>query len=382
MKVSPNRFHVWLLLLLIACLSASVSAQSSKQRRSFRRAFRPSDKAQESQEARVSAIASLAAFDTQLAVELFAEAWMQVEAEALESEEDQQPYLWRGFRDKRLELRAELNARRELHDLLAAALLECKTGEALAWMWSQAQSDPKLPMTLRLLMSQRAPEAPDWKLLAESVKRARKVEDIDITLSATKAAGPAEQAASDFIVECLSHDDAGIRELAAQTAASLALPAAIEPLIAGLEGIQGRTLLCFVHALEVLTDAHIGRTSTAWQQWFEREGASYVAGEHSLGAGIAKAKGGGQGPSYYGISLTGESVLFLFDSSRSMDRALSDGSRKPEPGEKSRFSRAQEDLMRALGALPTGSHFNVITFAGSLQLFSESPVEVNEDSIT
>ncbi|MCP3917170.1 MAG: VWA domain-containing protein [bacterium] len=342
--------------------------------RDVKRAFRPVRDVADAFAPRRAALESLRSSDSPEVVDVLVDAYQQVEKEALEAEEPRRAYLRRGFRDKHLEPRPGLDDARSLHDEILSQLAGLERPDTVEALVARGLEERRLPVTLRASLVARA-GAPAQPVVV-AAQRAKKSEDVFVALTALAATGPEARDGGGRVADWLAHDDALIRETAIRAAVALRSPLVIEPLVQRLEEEPLRARGRIAAALKQLTGAGIGPSPAGWRQWLEREGAAFTSGERPLGAGVdvnAAKAARAAGPQYYGIPLDGESILFVFDRSKSMQKKIDAGA--------TRFAAAKAELVRALGQLRAGVRFNILAFGGTLDGFSEEMTAADPETV-
>lgn len=191
-------------------------------------------------------------------------------------------------------------------------------------------------------------------------------------LAAAALATPGRSGAAPALLAALAEDAPHVRAAAARALGALGDRAAVAPLVARLALEKGRVRGEVVAALEAITRQGLGDSPAAW--------AAVVAGTDPK---LVEAKPT-HPPSFFGLPVTGERVVFVLDRSLQMSDAhalAEEGKRErlqalctPKDGEripwrqlKSRMQLAQAHVRHAVDGLPAASRFEVVVFAEDVQ---------------
>jgi len=191
-------------------------------------------------------------------------------------------------------------------------------------------------------------------------------------LAAAALAQPGRSGASAALVAALAEDAPSVRAAAARALGALADRAAVGPLVARLPLEKGRVRGDVVAALEAVTRQPLGDAPAAW--------AAVAAGTDPAAAAAERA----YPPSFFGLPVTADRVVFVLDRSLMMSdpNALAeegkrerlealctpkDGDRIPWRQLKSRMQLAQAQIRHAVAGLPPSARFEVVYFAEDVQ---------------
>lgn len=351
----------------------------------FRKAFRATRNPEQKHEQRLAALNSVKDFnDPKLGTALVA-AYDQVDHELAEREGEHREYVLRLARNKALSMREGINDPRLL---LATAMERIKTlrpPASIRPIVEEALSNRTLPLTLRLECARLARflasdvPGPILKLLS---KRPRSPGDTLTLLTCAGALGPAGRPALKIALDTLSHKDAALREAAFAALSTIGSGEGIAPLIERLEAEQGHTLKHLTASLQILTGQTISSSTKAWKSWLKQEGQAYSEGRVPLGRGKAVVQDlAPGGASYHGLPIDGSSVLFVVDVSQSMHVMMAGKDKAEEAAPESRLERALTELARTLQILPPDTQFNIVAFAGRLELYAEEPVLASPERV-
>jgi hypothetical protein len=356
----------------------------------FRKAFRVTRNPEQKHEQRLAALNSVKDFnDPKLGMALVA-AYDQVDEELGKREGEHREYVLRLSRNKGLSMREGINDPRRLLEVAMERIIALRSPASIGPIVAEALSNRTLPLTLRLecarlarFLSDDVPR-PIIKLLS---KRPRSSGDTLALLTCAGALGPAGRPALKTALDTLSHQDTALREAAFAALSKIGSGEGIVPMIERLEVERGHTLKRLTASLQILTGQTISSSKNAWASWLEQEGQASIEGRVPLGQGKAvvqtRAPGGAN---YHGLPIEGHCVLFLVDVSQSMHVMMARKDEAEEAAPESRLERARTELSRTLQALPPDIQFNIVAFAGRLELYAEEPVlastERVQDAIT
>jgi hypothetical protein len=351
----------------------------------FRKAFRATRDPEHRHEQRKIALNAVKDLDDPKLGAALVEAYRRVDGELGKRENEHRKYVLRMTRDKELSRREGINDPRTLLDLTLQRITALRQPTTLGPMVRDALTDRNLPLTLRLevvrlarFLAEDVP-APITKLLS---KHPRSEGDRMVLLACAKALGPHGLPALRTALGTLAHPDAALRVAAFEALSTLGFPGAIVPLIERLKEEQGHKLQRLTASLQILTGQKISSSHRAWSLWLEKEGQPYTQGQVPLGKGkmVVQSTAPG-GASYHGLPIEGQSVLFVVDVSQSMHVMLDRKAEAEESVNESRLKRARTELARTLRALPPQMRFNVLAFAGRLELYAEKPVLADPEQV-
>ena len=373
----------WLLITAL-CLTVDLQAQSGAKAaaRKLRSAIRAIDVSAESGGDAVAAVKAMQAFDGRVGARALLDGVEELERRVSELCETRRKGLARAGGSGRLKRsRYELRNLNDAREAAAAALAALQDQAALGVIASRIVArGGALPLWLRLQLARRMADLAKVELDWE--RRGEKTDDVDATLALIYAANALGARAGDacgaWLVGILGHDIRDVRVAAAAALARLAWPGAIEPLIDGLERVDGDERERLLDALVVLTGQNPGASAGSWRAWLAQEGGPFLAGERELSRGDASLResdpdANTAAGSYFGIEQRGEGILYVFDNSLSMKAAL----KKPAKGggpttggsADTRWTRCKQELRRGLRALRPEQRFNLVSFANKARSF-------------
>jgi len=135
---------------------------------------------------------------------------------------------------------------------------------------------------------------------------------------------------------------------------------------------EGRAANEAVRLLQQLTGYKMGRDPRAWRFWMLKhraEGTSFRALATEAGEDDTETI------TYLGIPILGDKVVFVLDSSGSMETPL------PEHTALTRGARAVQELVALLPRLPEGASFDVVFFDSSVTSFARKLVEREAETL-
>ena len=201
-------------------------------------------------------------------------------------------------------------------DAAGAVLGAARNPEVVGWIVRQATGrggwQLRAPMT-EALGSIPLPESKEAvRKLLEDEKDARV---LSMALFSAESLGMKDDV--DLVLPHLEHEDWQVRVAAIEALASFKLDRTIEPLIDRLMNERGRLREDLADALKKITGKDFGRDANLWRKWY-RERDQVKEPEPAP----AKPEPGGSvaddGPTYFGLRVNSDRVLFIIDVSMSM----------------------------------------------------------------
>jgi hypothetical protein len=269
---------------------------------------------------------------------------------------------------------------------------QLQSSEALAVMLkSLSTPSSTLPLWLQLQLARRMADvaSSDLPLMIRG-KKTKPVDSVIALLAACASLGHRAATNGEWVSEQLQHENPDVRVYAAQAVGRIAWPPGIELLIDRLDFESGNVQDAVLEALRVLTSANPGHSSSSWRAWLEAEGGPYVRGEKKLSVGNPKpdkpkVQGQTQSGSYFGIAQDGESILYVFDNSQSMQAKMGKTARgkgaKSGGDRPTRWDLCRSELRSGLLSLKAHQKFNLVSFANKARSFSESMQEASEENV-
>ena len=113
-------------------------------------------------------------------------------------------------------------------------------------------------------------------------------------------------------------------------------------------------------ALESITGMRIGVNKRLWEEWWRKEGESFVPRPEGYRRGNYDSR---YGNIFYGVPVYSNRVVFLLDVSGSMET-------RAQTGWRTRLELAKEALIDSLMPFSRDTRFNIITFSGDIYRWS------------
>lgn len=174
----------------------------------------------------------------------------------------------------------------------------------------------------------------------------------------------------DLLLAGLVHDDWSTRLAALKALAALRDPTLVGAIIEQMPNETGRMTLEFGTVLWKLTGKPYQTRTTAWQNWWKAEGSTFeLVSESELARLEAeerdrRLKARTSTPSFFGIRIISERVIFVLDVSGSMAWEL--GGENSSYGDPVRIDVAKKELMKVLENLNEDALFNMIVFSSDV----------------
>lgn len=361
--------------LLLLLLWMPAHSQSKSDLAGFLGAFR--SRRDDAYEARIEAIKNLRGDSPEVA-EALVDAYCLLEKQVLPIEKERYQLLERSRSGSVAELRRKLDPIRQAQRQVLDRLQQVSSRDALVWLLAHVVGDDDIPMTLKLVVTRSATRlrAEIVGPFGEALRGARDPDEIVALLKGLQQLGSDARHVGDDVVLLLDHASSSVRENAAFTLASLAVPQAIAPMVGRLDQEEGYSRLRLAMALEILTRQKLGESAETWKRWLADEGKLYASGSVPLGGGESSLGIVEDAGYFYGIPQTGHSIVYVIDASGSMIVSMShpqfQGNRPvpAPPGEISREQVCKEELIKSLGELPEDALFNIVYYASEAKRFA------------
>lgn len=390
---------MWLVLVVFAGLAPGLLAQDEgRTLQAFQKLFKAKKDKTATVAEQVAAIATLKDYDSPAVADALIAAWLAVETEAagVDAERDrlgqelatilkgQENSEHRSFpaevskryhelHDLLPKMRDEADALRDLQQKLGARLGTLQRKDTLLALLAKVLPGKKTPLPLRLAAAKALGAGASAILpeLAAALDRAREPEELLALIEVMGAAGAVAKPHATPVIALLQSPHEAVRERAAQALAKIAVPEAVEPMIAALVAASGQTRLRIATALEILTGQQFGINVASWQAWWQAEGAGVRAGQQPLGSGKPSQRNAADRNYYFGIPQDqSNSILYVIDCSGSMTKKIKlhlpqQGATVANNGaeqETTRLEGCKTELIRALGMLRPKQKFGILWF--------------------
>ncbi|MEC8251992.1 MAG: HEAT repeat domain-containing protein, partial [Planctomycetota bacterium] len=386
---------------LMTALALPAQSGAKAAARKLKAAVRAVDVSTESGDAVSAAVAAVQAFDGRVGASALLDAIEQLDGRVAAVSASRRKGLMRAGGSGRLKRsRYELRNLTDAQHAAADALAKMNDPAALRAMASRVVArGSAMPLWLRLQLAERMAELSkvelDWS------KQGQKKVGVDTRIALIHAAqalgGRAGAACGGWLVAQLHDECRDVRRAAVQALSRLAWPGAIEPLIGRLERESGEDRERLLDALVVLTSQNPGASAASWQAWLKAEGAPFLAGERELSHGDASVRvpdpeANTAAGAYFGIEQQGESILYVFDNSLSMQAALKKptgkgANAKDGAGESgaskgaTRWQMCKQELRRGLRALRPEQRFNLVSFANKARSFGAEMQPATKENV-
>jgi uncharacterized protein YegL len=155
-----------------------------------------------------------------------------------------------------------------------------------------------------------------------------------------------------------------VRLAAVRRLGDMAIPGAVDLLVARLPKEEGRLARVLGDILGVLTGQRFGTEADGWRRWWEENRAAYASGARTLAPGASTTlpdAGVADGSNYYGIPVESKRILFLIDISGSMNKP---GGTDPKM---TKVEEAKRELLRCIKSLEGASAFGVFAFCDGVR---------------
>jgi von Willebrand factor type A domain len=166
-------------------------------------------------------------------------------------------------------------------------------------------------------------------------------------------------------------DDFGFRRAVEQALVRVRSKDAVTALIKLVGSVKGEVRADIVRYLTDISGQQLGIESPAWTAWWEQAEKKFEfppETKPALGAAAnqAAARPPPPGPTYYGLPLSGARIIFVIDTSGSMNGP--------------RIVAAKRELSKAVEELPADVEFNIIAFNGRTYPWQAKLIPATPDS--
>jgi von Willebrand factor type A domain len=250
----------------------------------------------------------------------------------------------------------------------------CKLLQAdVAKEWKAARPDAEGFAVLEALLASElsAPADQALQTLQQAVARTKNGRELLILLTDDLALRTGDErlaALQQLITLPQFKDDFAVRRTITQAITRIRSKPAISQLIDLLRQTDGEVRTDIIHYLTHVTGQELGRDARQWNTWWQQNQESFEFPPLDLRAdAVPWIPRGIAGPSYYKVPLTASRILFVMDTSSSMNIG-------------GRIIAAKRELTRAIGELPAEVPFNVVVFNGRATAWRNKLVPANEDN--
>ncbi|MGE0534579.1 MAG: VWA domain-containing protein [Pirellulales bacterium] len=153
----------------------------------------------------------------------------------------------------------------------------------------------------------------------------------------------------------------GIRRAVTQAVTNFKCPEGVAAAIELLKLEQGENAADLAQYLADATGQKHGEDPKAWQAWWDANQKSYKFPDNFARTARGAAAAGQEASSYYGLHISAHRVLFVLDTSQSMEGA--------------RLEAAKRELIQAINGLPPETSFSIVVFNSVLAAWQQQLVE-------
>jgi hypothetical protein len=153
----------------------------------------------------------------------------------------------------------------------------------------------------------------------------------------------------------------GVRRAISQAVMRATCVEGVAAAIQLLELEQGEIAADLAHYLADATGQKLGKDSQAWKTWWTENQATFKFPATFVRTVRGAAAEGQAASTYYGLEISARRVLFVLDTSTSMQGP--------------RLEAAKRELTQAIGALPEQTYFSVVVFNSELTAWQQQLVE-------
>lgn len=188
---------------------------------------------------------------------------------------------------------------------------------------------------------------------------------------------------AELVLEQLDDPHHAVRTAAAQALAEIRPRAAVSPLIDLLgDESSAKVRAAAARALFRTTGLNLYDDHELWSRWWDEHGTTFVVPARApelppADAGDTRAA---KIPRFYGLPIESDAVVFVMDRSSSMEQADAILGRGRHEGRASRFRRARDELLQAVGDMPDGARVNVLLFDDGVHLWRRGLVRLASGS--
>jgi HEAT repeat protein/uncharacterized protein YegL len=225
--------------------------------------------------------------------------------------------------------------------------------------WKQGKPQAETYAGLAILLASELPEVRDEATHLVKDAAARPVQGRNILITLADELGNCRgDSACRSLVQLtqlpLFTQDFAFRRAVEQALTHVRAKQAIGELIKLLATVKGEVRSDIVRYLTDISGEQLGIEPGAWLAWWEKNEAKFEFPPEAKrplaqNLGLAPPKPP-PGPSYYGLPLSGAKIVFILDTSGSMQGP--------------RIIRAKAELSRAIEELPADVEFSIVSFAG------------------
>jgi hypothetical protein len=277
--------------------------------------------------------------------------------------------------------RDDADGERKVVAALREALWSFRDPKALEWLAGNGVRGSTVPAVRAAAAEALGLSGSADPVVIRSVRGALKDKEAVVREAALKAVArlqPKEEETLRDLAASLEDGRWNVRLAAARRLGDMAIPGAVDLLVARLPKEEGRLARVIGDLLGCLTGQKFGVEPDGWRRWWEANRADYVSGAKSLAPGASSSRpegGGAEGANYYGIPVESKRILFILDVSGSMNKP---GGTDPKS---TKHDEARRELLRCIKSLEGASAFGVFAFSDGVRKWkpgivrAEAPVK-------
>lgn len=284
----------------------------------------------------------------------------------------------------------ELNARTQAYDAMVddvlGALGSLRTAAAAQAILRQIQSVSNLRSRARLIETLgRIPTATSLAGVLELLGRSTKEVETLAAVRALRAMGVPQPEARAALAGQLGSEYRQIRIEAARALAEMGAREQAEAIVESLKSASGQTALDLNDALKALTGEDRHGSYDAWRDWWQKNGAAFVAGSYK-GEGPKPGAARVGGTTFYGLPVVSNAVAFVVDVSGSMwmpaqwvPPADDDGKQLGlKLGGNLKIHVLQYELKKVIQRLPKDATVALVFFDGNVHVQGGGPARLTD----
>ena len=215
------------------------------------------------------------------------------------------------------------------------------------------------------------------KWLFTDAKRSRKVQSRILSVDALGFAHTEDVEA--VLVAVLGDDQAVVRSAAIRALQKVGGAIAVGALIERLPKESGKLQDDIVVVLSGLTFQDFHSNHHLWADWWRKNSASWTRPKQ---AGVARPGDRAKGQKrnqFYGLEFVAESLVYLIDTSGSMNELVSRaGTTGARHEDETKLDRAKRELIKSINGLPSGVMVNVLAYDTDVERYAARMVKLDD----
>jgi hypothetical protein len=246
----------------------------------------------------------------------------------------------------------------------------------VAKLWTQGKPQPETYIGIAVLLTSAIPDVHEEaiELVKDAAQKPKNGRIMLITLADVLANCRGDNAAlplAELMKLPLFDRDFAFRRTVEQALTHVRAKPAVTALIRLLASVKGEVRADIARYLTDISGRQLGLEAGVWSDWWQQNEKAFVfppEQKQKLAekVGPRKPMPSPAGPSYYGLPVSGAKIIFVIDTSNSMNGP--------------RIVAAKRELVRAIEGLPGDVEFNVIAFNSRPYLWQSKLVPASGDS--